>query len=276
MFIIPAIDIKDGKCVRLRQGLVDQQTIYGDDPAAMAEKWQAAGAQWLHVVDLDGAFEKKPVNVKAIEKIRQNLTIPMQLGGGLRTIENLTMYFSMGVDRLILGTTVLKNREVTQQALERFPGKIAIALDARDGKLASEGWVEMSSNNALDVAKALSPLGPAAFIYTDIHRDGMQTGPNIASTRLLAQAVKTPVIASGGVNSIQGHRKSDTFRARRGYWRDHRQGLICRDFGFSGSLAISNQTEKVDLHKQQCQVQHPTKYDHGLVQSQKNSYLETY
>ena len=145
MFIIPAIDIKDGKCVRLRQGLLDQKTIYGDDPATMARKWQTAGAQWLHVVDLDGAFEKKPVNVKAIEKIRQNLTIPMQLGGGLRTIEDLTMYFSIGIDRLILGTAVLKNREVTHQALERFPGKIAIALDARDGKLASEGWVEMST-----------------------------------------------------------------------------------------------------------------------------------
>ena len=155
------------------------------------------------MVDLDGAFEKKPVNVKAIEKIRQNLTIPMQLGGGLRTLENLARYFSLGVDRLILGTAVLKDREVTHQALERFPGKIAIALDARDGKLASEGWVEMSTTNALDVAKALSPLGPAAFIYTDIHRDGMQTGPNIASTRLVAQAVKTPVIASGGVNSIK-------------------------------------------------------------------------
>ncbi len=203
MFIIPAIDIKDGKCVRLRQGLLDQKTIYGDDPATMARKWQTAGAQWLHVVDLDGAFEKKPVNVKAIEKIRQNLTIPMQLGGGLRTIEDLTMYFSLGIDRLILGTAVLKNREVTHQALELFPGKIAIALDARDGKLASEGWVEMSTTNALDVAKALSPLGPAAFIYTDILRDGMQTGPNIASTRLVAQAVKTPVIASGGVNSIR-------------------------------------------------------------------------
>jgi phosphoribosylformimino-5-aminoimidazole carboxamide ribotide isomerase len=203
MFIIPAIDIKDGKCVRLRQGLLEQQTIYGDDPTAMAERWQAAGASWLHVVDLDGAFEKKPVNFKAIEKIRQKLVIPMQLGGGLRTIENLAMYFSMGVDRLILGTAVLKDREVTQQALEKFPGKIAIALDARDGKLASEGWLEISSNNALDVAKALSPLGPAAFIYTDILRDGMQTGPNIAATRLVARAVNTPVIASGGVNSIK-------------------------------------------------------------------------
>jgi phosphoribosylformimino-5-aminoimidazole carboxamide ribotide isomerase len=203
MLIIPAIDLKDGKCVRLRQGLLDQKTIYGDDPAAMAAKWQAAGAQWLHVVDLDGAFQKKPVNVKAIAKIRQNLTIPVQLGGGLRTMENLTMYFSMGIDRLILGTTVLKNQDLTKLALERFPGKIAIALDARDGILAAEGWVEISSNSALDMAKALSPLGPAVFIYTDIQRDGMQTGPNIASTRQLAQAVSTPIIASGGVSTIK-------------------------------------------------------------------------
>jgi phosphoribosylformimino-5-aminoimidazole carboxamide ribotide isomerase len=203
MFIIPAIDIKDGKCVRLRQGLKNQETIYGDDPAAMARRWQEAGAQWLHVVDLDGAFEKKPVNIQTIEKIRQNLTIPMQLGGGLRTLDNLAMYFSMGIDRLILGTTVLKDHEVTQQALTQFSGKIAIALDARDGKLASEGWVETSSSDALEVAKALAPLQPAAFIYTDIQRDGMQTGPNLAATRRLAQAVPIPVIASGGVNSIK-------------------------------------------------------------------------
>ncbi len=203
MFIIPAIDIKDGKCVRLRQGIKNQETVYGDDPAAMAGRWQTAGATWLHVVDLDGAFDKKPVNVKVIEKIRQNLTIPMQLGGGLRTLENLAMYIAMGIDRLILGTTVLKNRELTRLALERFAGKIAIALDARDGKLASEGWVETSNSDAVEVAQALVPLGPAAFIYTDINRDGMQTGPNIAATQRLARSVSTPVIASGGVNSIK-------------------------------------------------------------------------
>jgi phosphoribosylformimino-5-aminoimidazole carboxamide ribotide isomerase len=203
MFIIPAIDIKNGKCVRLRQGIKNQETVYGDDPAAMARRWQAAGAQWLHVVDLDGAFEKKPVNVKVIENIRQNLTIPMQLGGGLRTLENMSMYIAMGIDRLILGTTVLKNREITLQALEQFPGRVAVALDARDGKLATEGWVETSSSDAVEVAQALTPLGPAAFIYTDINRDGMQTGPNIAATRRLAQAVATPVIASGGVHTIE-------------------------------------------------------------------------
>lgn len=203
MFIIPAIDIKGGKCVRLRQGIKDQETVYGDDPAAMAQRWQEAGAAWLHVVDLDGAFEKKPVNVRVIAKIRQVLTIPMQLGGGLRTLDDLAMYVALGVNRLILGTTVLKNQEVTRQALARYPGQIAIALDARDGRLASEGWVETSSRDALEVAQALSPLQPAVFIYTDIHRDGMQTGPNIEATRRLAQAVPIPVIASGGVNNLK-------------------------------------------------------------------------
>ncbi|MBM4286722.1 MAG: 1-(5-phosphoribosyl)-5-[(5-phosphoribosylamino)methylideneamino]imidazole-4-carboxamide isomerase [Deltaproteobacteria bacterium] len=203
MLVIPAIDIKNGRCVRLRQGVKDQETVYGDDPGAMARRWQAQGAQWLHVVDLDGAFEKKPVNVAAVASIRQNLTIPMQLGGGLRTLEDMAQYISLGVDRLILGTAVLKDREVTMQALKRFPGRIAIALDARDGRLAAEGWVETTDRDALEVAQALAPLGPAAFIYTDIFRDGMQTGPNIAATRRLAQAVPTPVIASGGVNTIK-------------------------------------------------------------------------
>lgn len=203
MFIIPAIDIKDGKCVRLRQGLKDQETVYGHDPAAMAARWQDAGAQWLHVVDLDGAFAKKPVNVKAVEQIRRQLSIPMQLGGGLRTVANLAKYFDLGVDRLILGTTVLKDRQVTEEALARFPGRIAIALDAREGKLATEGWVETSTQDVLEVATALEPLKPAVFIYTDIHRDGMQTGPNIAATQRLAQAVTVPVIASGGVNNLQ-------------------------------------------------------------------------
>jgi phosphoribosylformimino-5-aminoimidazole carboxamide ribotide isomerase len=230
MFIIPAIDIKDGKCVRLRQGMKNQETVYGDDPAAMAARWQAAGASWLHVVDLDGAFDKKPVNVKAIEKIRQNLTIPMQLGGGLRTLDNLAMYISMGVDRLILGTTVLKNREVTRLALERFSGKIAIALDARDGKLASEGWVETSNSDAVDVAQALAPLGPAAFIYTDINRDGMQTGPNIAATQRLAQAVSTPVIASGGVNNIKDIEKLIPLK------RDGVMGVITGKALYAGTL----------------------------------------
>ncbi|AEB10086.1 1-(5-phosphoribosyl)-5-[(5-phosphoribosylamino)methylideneamino]imidazole-4-carboxamide isomerase [Desulfobacca acetoxidans] len=203
MLVIPAIDLKNGQCVRLRQGLMDQATVYGEDPAAMARRWQEAGAQWLHVVDLDGAFNKKPTNDQAVEKIRQSIAIPMQLGGGLRTLAHLEMYLAMGIDRLILGTSVLKDRDMVVHALERFPGRIAIALDAREGRLASEGWVETSGTDAVEVAQILAPLEPAAFIYTDIKRDGMQTGPNIAATKRLAQAVAIPVIASGGVATIK-------------------------------------------------------------------------
>lgn len=203
MLIIPAVDIKEGKCVRLRQGLKDDVTVYGEDPAAMAARWQAAGASWLHVVDLDGAFAGRPMNVKAIARIRQRLTIPMELGGGLRTLDDLALYRDMGVDRLILGTAVLKDRRLTEEALQRFPGQIAIALDARHGKLAVEGWVEESNVDAVELAQVLAPLEPAVFIYTDIHRDGMQTGPNLEATRRLARAVPTPVIASGGVSKLE-------------------------------------------------------------------------
>lgn len=200
--IIPAIDLKDGKCVRLRQGRLDQQTVYSDDPAAMAGRWQEAGAPWLHVVDLDGAWQKRPVNTAAVAAIRRRLTIPMQLGGGLRRLEDLELYFDLGVDRLILGTAVLKDRQLVETALAKYPGRIAIALDARNGKLAAEGWVETSSLEAVAVAQELAALQPAVFIYTDILRDGMQTGPNLEATRRLARAVPIPVIASGGVASL--------------------------------------------------------------------------
>lgn len=203
MLIIPAIDLKDGNCVRLRQGQVDQQTVYSHDPASMAQHWQEAGASWLHVVDLDGAFQKQPVNVQAVAAIRRRVTIPIQLGGGLRELDHLKLYFDMGIDRLILGTVVLKQRQLAEKALQLYPGRVAIALDARDGKLAAEGWVESSQQEAVAVAQELQALQPAAYIYTDINRDGMQTGPNLAATRRLAQAVTIPVIASGGVSSLE-------------------------------------------------------------------------
>lgn len=203
MLIIPAIDLKDGKCVRLRQGLVSQQTVYSDDPAAMAAQWQEAGAPWLHVVDLDGAFQKQPVNTAAVAAIRQRVTIPLQVGGGLRTLAQLKLYFDLGVDRLILGTVILKNRRLAEEALSLYPGKIAVALDARDGKLAAEGWVEDSQAEAITVAQEMAALKPAVFIYTDINRDGMQTGPNLEATRRLARAVPIPVIASGGVAGLK-------------------------------------------------------------------------
>ncbi len=202
MIIFPAIDIKGGKCVRLKQGKIDQETIYGDDPADMGVRWQEAGASWLHVVDLDGAFRSRPQNSEAIRRLRRAVTIPIQLGGGLRTLEALQFYFDLGVDRLILGTAVLKDPDFTMQALAAFPGRVAVGLDARDGKLAVEGWTETTTRTVLEVARTLAPLQPAALIYTDIFRDGVKTGVNVAATRALAEAVDIPIIASGGVSSL--------------------------------------------------------------------------
>uniref|UniRef100_A0A7C3WLH3 1-(5-phosphoribosyl)-5-[(5-phosphoribosylamino)methylideneamino] imidazole-4-carboxamide isomerase n=1 Tax=Desulfobacca acetoxidans TaxID=60893 RepID=A0A7C3WLH3_9BACT len=203
MIIFPAVDIRQGKCVRLKQGRADQETVYGDDPAAMGLRWQEAGASWLHVVDLDGAFRRVPSNLESIRRLRRVVTIPIQLGGGIRTLETIAAYFDLGIDRLILGTAALKDPELVRQACQLYPGRIAIGLDARDGLVAVEGWTEVSSRPALDLAQELAPLQPAAFIYTDITRDGVKTGVNLEATRALAQQVQIPVIASGGVSSLE-------------------------------------------------------------------------
>lgn len=202
MLIIPAIDLKDGKCVRLRQGRAEDVTVFGDDPVAMGLKWQAAGAQLLHVVDLDGAFSSRPRNLSSIRRLRQALSIPIELGGGIRTLETVKAYIDLGLDRLILGTVALKDPDLAARACAAYPGRIAFGLDARDGLLAVEGWTETSKKTALDAARALAPLQPAAFIYTDIARDGVKKGVNIPATRALAEAVDVPVIASGGVSSL--------------------------------------------------------------------------
>jgi len=181
---------------------LEEETVFGDDPAAMGLKWQEAGAQWLHVVDLDGAFSSQPRNLEAIRRLRQALTIPIELGGGLRTLDTMARYADLGIDRLILGTVVLKDPELAARACERFPGRIAFGLDAKDGLLAVEGWTETSRKTALEVARSLAALKPAALIYTDISRDGVKKGVNLAATRALAEAVDLPVIASGGVSSL--------------------------------------------------------------------------
>jgi phosphoribosylformimino-5-aminoimidazole carboxamide ribotide isomerase len=202
MLIIPAIDLKEGKCVRLRQGRAAEMTVFSDDPVAMGLKWQAAGARWLHVVDLDGAFSGSPQNLAAIRALRQALQIPLELGGGLRTLETIRAYLDLGLDRLILGTVVLKDPDLAARACAAFPGQIAFGLDAKSGRLAVEGWTETSRRTLLEVAKSLEPLRPAALIYTDIARDGVKTGVNIPATRALAEAVQLPVIASGGISSL--------------------------------------------------------------------------
>jgi len=202
MIIFPAIDIRGGRCVRLVQGRADQETVYGDDPAAMGKRWQAEGAAWLHVVDLDGAFGARPQNLEVIRRLRRSVTIPIQLGGGLRTLDTMASYMEAGIDRLILGTAVLKDPDLVARALTAYPGRIALGLDAKNGLLAVEGWTETSSRTAAEVARELAPLNPAAIIYTDISRDGVKQGVNLEATRNLAQATGIPVIASGGVSSI--------------------------------------------------------------------------
>jgi len=202
MIIFPAVDISNGKCVRLRQGRKEEATIYGDDPAAMGLRWQDLGAQWLHVVDLDGAFGQRPHNLDSIRRLRQALAIPMQLGGGIRTLETMAAYLDLGVDRLIVGTAVLKDPDLVAQACAAYPGRIAIGLDARAGLLSVEGWTETSRRTAVELAQELAPLKPAALIYTDISRDGVKRGLNLEATAALAQATTLPVIASGGVSSL--------------------------------------------------------------------------
>ncbi len=203
MLIFPAIDIRGGKCVRLRQGRKEEETVFSNDPVAMGLKWLEAGAQWLHVVDLDGAFSSRPQNLGTIRRLRRAVSIPMQLGGGLRTLDTLAAYVDLGIDRLILGTAVLKDPDLVARACAAYPGRIAMGLDAKDGLLAVEDWTQTSARTALEVAQALVPLKPAALIYTDISRDGVKRGVNIAATQALAQSVPLPVIASGGVSSLE-------------------------------------------------------------------------
>ncbi|MCF8054300.1 MAG: 1-(5-phosphoribosyl)-5-[(5-phosphoribosylamino)methylideneamino]imidazole-4-carboxamide isomerase [Deltaproteobacteria bacterium] len=202
MLIIPAIDIKDGKCVRLEQGDFSRVTQYGDDPMEMALYWQNQGAERLHVVDLDGSLKGTPVNAEAIKKIAATLEIPVQVGGGIRNIEAATSYLAAGIDAIIIGTSALRDPALVRQLCEEFGKKIFIGIDARKGMVALSGWTETSRVGAVDLARQLEVLGIGAIIYTDISRDGMQTGVNVHATRELARALKTPVIASGGLGSL--------------------------------------------------------------------------
>ena len=202
MIVFPAIDIRGGRCVRLVQGQADQETVYGDDPAAMGERWQAEGAAWLHVVDLDGAFGAKPQNLEVIRRLRRHVNIPIQLGGGIRSLDTMATYIDAGIDRLILGTAVLKDPDLVARALTAYPGRIALGLDAKNGLLAVEGWTETTSRTAAEVARELAKLSPAAIIYTDISRDGVKRGVNLEATGALARTTDIPVIASGGVSCI--------------------------------------------------------------------------
>jgi phosphoribosylformimino-5-aminoimidazole carboxamide ribotide isomerase len=197
--LYPAIDLKDGQCVRLRRGAMDDATVYSSNPAAQARAWQDAGFTWLHVVDLNGAFAGRPVNNAAVTAILAAVTIPVQLGGGIRDMAGIDAWLTAGIRRVILGSAAAKNPQLVRDACRAFPGRIVVGIDARDGKVATEGWAETSQIDARDLARAVEDAGIAAIVYTDIGRDGMLSGLNIEQTVALANAVTVPVIASGGV-----------------------------------------------------------------------------
>jgi phosphoribosylformimino-5-aminoimidazole carboxamide ribotide isomerase len=203
MEILPAIDLLGGNCVRLYQGDYGQSQVYNDDPVAVAQQWQDQGASRLHLVDLDGAKEGKPVNLPAIAKIVETLTIPVQVGGGLRDQTRVKQLLDLGVGRVILGTIAVENPDLVGELCAEFPGKIVVGIDARNGKVATRGWLETSTVEAGELAQRMEKLGAAAIIYTDIHRDGTMAGPNLQALRDLATQLTIPVIASGGVSKLQ-------------------------------------------------------------------------
>jgi len=203
MIIIPAVDIKNGKCVRLSQGRMDAETVYSDNPAAMARRWEDEGAKLIHVVDLDCAVGKKLKNLDSIKQIVETVKADIQVGGGIRNQKTVTMLLDLGIKRIIIGTKAIKNPEFVKSICRLFPDRIVVGIDARDGMVAIEGWTKITKITAVDLAKKFEDCGVAAINFTDIHRDGMQTGPNIDATRRLAEAVSIPVVASGGVSSIE-------------------------------------------------------------------------
>ena len=202
MLVIPAIDLKDGRCVRLRQGDLKQETVYSDDPAAMAAHWQQRGGQLLHLVDLNGAVDGQPRNFSYIEKIVKSVSIPIQVGGGIRTIETVRLYFAIGLARVVLGTSALDNPTFLEQACKEFPGRVIVGIDARDGKVAVRGWTHVSGTSVTELMQRMMNYPLAGLIYTDIATDGMLAGPNLAALRDLVELSPVSIIASGGITCL--------------------------------------------------------------------------
>ena len=199
MIVIPAIDLKDGRCVRLRQGRMQEETVYSPEPADVARRWENEGAQLLHVVDLNGAVQGTPQNRKAIETILKAVSIPVQVGGGIRTVETVSAYLSSGAERVVLGTAVVRDRAVVEEACDRFPGRVLVGVDAQGGKVAVKGWTEVADEDVHDFVGRLTGLAVYAVVYTDIARDGMLEGPNLEGLRRMSGTCPVPLIASGGI-----------------------------------------------------------------------------
>ncbi len=246
MLIIPAIDLKEGKCVRLEQGLMDKATVYSDDPATTARHWESQGAELLHVVDLNGAFAGVPKNLDAITAIRKAIRIPIEVGGGIRDLATIETLIGIGIDRIILGTAAIENPAFVREACEKFPGRIIVGIDAREGRVAIKGWAEVTKVNAVDLAKQMQDYGVIAIIYTDIKRDGMLSGPNIEATKALAKALHIPVIASGGVHTMKDIENLLTIR------HAGVSGVITGKAIYSGSLNLREAIIFVRMNDNRC------------------------
>ena len=232
MIIYPAIDIRGGRCVRLTEGRFDAETVFADDPAEMALKWAGIGAEFLHLVDLDGALAGEGKNVPVIERILQSVNIPVQLGGGIRNLETIEKLLSLGVTRLILGSAAVKNPQLVEEACKKYPGHIAVGIDAKNGEVAIEGWGKGSGVAATELAKQMAAYGVETIIYTDISRDGMLSGVNVEATAALARACGVPIIASGGVASIEDIRRVKAVEA------DGVQGCIIGKAIYTGAVYL--------------------------------------
>ncbi len=230
MLVIPAIDLKDGLCVRLLQGRKDVVTTYSNDPASTAKMWESCGAKLLHVVDLDGAFTGSQKNLDAIMKIRESVSMDMEVGGGIRDLKKIDDLVNTGINRIILGTAVVENPALLKGACDKYPGRILVGIDAKGGKVAVKGWVEVTSADAKELAKDVEQKGAAGIIYTDISRDGMLTGPNVSAMKEMVETVNIPVIASGGVSSIDDIK---ALKEIKGLW-----GVITGKAIYSGAVDL--------------------------------------
>ena len=232
MIIYPAIDIRGGRCVRLTEGRFDAETVFADEPAEMALKWAGMGAEFLHLVDLDGALAGEGKNVPVIERILQSVNIPVQLGGGIRNLETIEKLLALGVTRLILGSAAVNNPQLVEEACKKYPGHIAVGIDAKNGEVAIEGWGKGSGVAATELAKQMAAYGVETIIYTDISRDGMLSGVNVEATAALARACGVPIIASGGVASIEDIRRVKAVEA------DGVQGCIIGKAIYTGAVDL--------------------------------------
>ncbi|MDR4496690.1 MAG: 1-(5-phosphoribosyl)-5-[(5-phosphoribosylamino)methylideneamino]imidazole-4-carboxamide isomerase [Candidatus Scalindua sp.] len=230
MLIFPAIDLKDGKCVRLTRGRKELETVFSEDPVQVAKTWEKQGAEILHVVDLDGAFEGKPVNTNIIEKIKKNVDIRLQVGGGIRDIQVVRELLGIGIDRLVVGTRALDSPKWLTELCGEFPGKIVVGIDAENGKVAVKGWTSVSNRTAIDFANEIQKANPIAIVFTDIEKDGMLQGPNFSSIKDFAMNVAVPVIASGGITSLEDVRKLSLFPI---------EGMIIGKALYTGNILLS-------------------------------------